>query len=128
MDTISSLVHGNQDVLDEIVSFLCIDDRRIIGYGPRRMRATQPLVIPSLLQKVRVIDLMQSYTVILYEIELPFSRRYEIGVHRPLPYNWIETRRPFNISVKIYGAKVNEDYSKTEWLHSPHIWAFTRWY
>ena len=111
------------------MSYLCIDDRRIIGYGPRRMSVMQPLVIPSLLQKVRVTDVMQSYTVILYEIELPSSRRYQIVVHRPLPYSWIEreTRPPFDVSVRLYGGKVHEEYSKTDWDYLPHSWSFTRW-
>jgi hypothetical protein len=129
MDTISSLAHGNQDVVDEIVSYLCIDDRRIIGYGPRRMRAMQPLVIPSLLQKVRVVDVMNSSTSIVHEIELPSFHRYQIVVHRPLSYSWIEreTRPPFDVSVRLYGGKVHEEYSKTEWDYLPHSWSFTRW-
>ena len=128
IDIIAYRLNGSQDLVDEIASFLCIDDRRSIGCRPRRMDAIEPLVLPSLLHTVRVVDVMQSSTAIVFEIELPSSRRYQIGVHRPLPYYWIrrESCPPFNLSVMVYSEKVHEEYAKTEWHYSPHRWSFNR--
>jgi hypothetical protein len=68
----------------------------------------KPLIIPSFV----------SSTLILYEIGLPSSRCYQIVVHRPLPYSWIERER-VDVSVRLYGRKVHEEYSKTEWNYLP---------